>query len=210
MNAQNDDEYFNPNDPALKKGVENISENSYVKNKSRFKYNLSLGTCVGGNLNGGSAINTYVSPSIIYPVNDRLSIEAGVMYNKGFYNNYNIYNFYGENQVVNKLNGSSDQLFFYAKGRYKLSENLTITGTAYRSSVLNNKTNVQSTKTNPNAFNIERKGYSLGFIYKMSEHTSLEFQMNYNKGALPYYYPLNNPTPFNENGMGLYSSPFGM
>ena len=44
----------------------------------------------------------------------------------------------------------------------------------------------------------------------MSESASFEFQMNYNKGASPYYSPMNNPSPFNGNGMRIHSSPFGM
>ena len=210
VNAQNNDDYFNPDDPILKNGIENTSKNEDAKNKSKLKYNLTAGTSIGSGFNGGSAVNTYLAPSILYPVNEKFSIEAGVMYNKGFYNNYSMYNYYGENIGTNKINGNTDQLFFYAKGRYKLTEKLTITGAAYKSTVINNNTNIEGVKTNPNAFNLESSGYSLGFIYKMSEHTSLEFNMNYSKGASPYYSPMNNTSPFSGNGMGFHSSPFGM
>ncbi len=210
VNAQNNDDYFNPDDPILKNGIENNSEKNDSKTKPKLKYNLTAGTSIGSGFNGGNAINTYIAPSILYPINNKLSIEAGVMYNKGFYNNYGIYNYYGENTAINKINGNTDQLFFYAKARYKLSEKLTITGAAYKSTVINNNTNNNAIKTNPNAFNLENTGYSLGFIYKMSEHTSLEFQMNYSNNNSPYYSPMNTSSPFNGNGIGYHRSPFGM
>ena len=210
LNAQNDDDYFNPNDPVLKNDVENTTINLNTNSKPKLKYNLTAGTSIGSGLNGGSAINTYVAPSIIYPVNNKLSVEAGVMYNKGFYNNYGTYNFFGENAGINKINGNTDQLFFYTRARYKLTEKLTITGSAYKSTVINNNSNIEGVKTNPNAFNFENSGYSLGFIYKMSEHSSLEFHMNYNKGASPYYSPLGNTSPFNNSGMRFHNSPFEM
>ena len=141
-NAQNDDDYFNPNDPTLQQPI-NLSNSDKKIEKPKMKYSLTAGTSIGSGLNGGSAVNTYIAPSILYPVSSKFSIEAGVMYNKGFYNNYSMYNYYGENVGVNKLNGNSDQLFFYAKGRYKLTENLTITGAVYKSTVLNNNTNIE-------------------------------------------------------------------
>jgi len=209
VNAQSNDDYFNPNDPILKNPI-NLANSKQNTEKPKMKYSLTAGTSIGSGLNGGSAVNTYIAPSILYPVSNKFSIEAGVMYNKGFYNNYSMYNYWGENVGVNNLNGNADQLFFYAKGRYKLTENLTITGAAYKSSVISNNTNIEGAKTNPNAFNPESKGYSLGFIYKMSESASFQLQMNYNKGASPYYSPMNNPSPFNNNGIGYHSSPFGM
>ncbi len=209
VNAQNNDDYFNPNDPILKEN--NSLFNSDTKaEKPKIRYNLTAGTNIGSGLNGGSAVNTWLAPSILYPVSKKFSIEAGVMYNKGFYNNYSMYNYYGENIGANKINGNTDQLFFYAKARYKLTDKITVTGTVYKSSVINNNTNAERIKTNPNAFNLESKGYSFGLIYKMTESSSLQLEFNYNKGVSPYYSPTNSPSPFNGNGMGFHSSPFGM
>lgn len=200
VNAQKNDDYFNPDSPILKKALVNKKSNTL-----KLKYSLTAGTNIGSGFNGGNIVNTWIAPSIIYPLNSKFSVEAGAIYNKGFYNNYSMYNYYGETIESNKLNGSANQLLFYAKGRYKLSENITITGSAYKSTILNNNQNLHIDKTNPNAFNLESNGYSLGFIYKMTKNSSLEFQINYNKGTSPYYSPLQNIQPFGGNGM-LYSN----
>lgn len=210
VNAQANDDYYNPNDPILENNSNLDDSKKEDQQKPKIKYNLTAGTSIGSGLSGGSAVNTWIAPSILYPVNEKFSVEAGVMYNKGFYNNYKAYNYYGESNGMNSFNGNTDQLFFYAKGRYKLTDKLTITGTVYKSTVINNNTNSGAIETNPNAFNLESNGYSFGFIYKMTENSTLEFQMNYNKGASPYYSPMGHPSPFGGNSMGFSGSPFGM
>jgi hypothetical protein len=191
-----DEEYYNPNF----KNWSNSLNNDTSKTKQNIKVGFSTGASVTSGFNGGTGVNTWVAPKVLVPINNRLSIEAGVSYNRGFYNNYNPMYFYGDNDSQN-LNGNVSMASFYIKGNYKINEHLTISGATYQSKIIRTK---PINHTNPNAFNLDNNGYMVGFNYKFDNGTEVNFQLNLHQGNSPYYM-----SPYGNTGMGFETSPFG-
>ena len=189
-----EEEYYNPNFKNWSNGLSMDTS----KTKQNIKFGFSTGASVASGFNGGSGVNTWVAPQVLIPINNRFSVETGISYNKGFYNNYNPILFYGDNTYGN-LNGEMTSVSYYVKGNYRVNERLTISGAVYGSKVLRTK---PVNPANPNAFNFDNNGYSVGLNYKFSNGSELNFQLDLQKGNSPYY-----AMPY--NGFGMGHSQFG-
>jgi len=196
----NDDEYFDPNYKNWSNGLSMDTS----KTKQKIKYKFSTGASVTSGFNGGSAVNTWVAPSVLIPVNNRLSIETGLVYGKGFYNNYNAMPFYGDNSFGN-INGDISTVSYYIKGNYKINENLTITGATYGSKVIRT---TPVNPANPQAFNLDNNGYMIGFNYKFRNGSEMNLELNLQQGNSPMQM-----SPFSRGasfGASPYGNTFGM
>ena len=189
-----EEEYYNPN---FKNWSNGLSMDTSKTNQN-IKFGFSTGASVASGFNGGSGVNTWVAPQVLIPINNRLSIETGLSYNRGFYNNYNPMPFYGDNSFGN-INGDISTVSYYIKGNYKVNERLTISGATYASKVIRT---TPVNPTNPRAFDLENKGFAFGLNYKFSNGSEINFQIDLQQGNSPYY-----AMPY--NGFGMGHSQFG-
>ncbi len=188
------EEYYNPN---FKNWSNSLSMDT-SKTKQNIKFGFSTGASVASGFNGGSGVNTWLAPKVLIPINNRLSIETGISYNRGFYNNYKSMPFYGDNFSRN-INGEISTVSYYIKGNYRVNERLTISGATYASKVIRN---TPVNPANPKAFDLENKGFAVGLNYKFSNGSEINFQLNLQQGNSPY-----NMMPY--NGFGMNHSSFG-
>ena len=157
------------------------------------KVNISTGVGVSSFGNKSSVVNTYMSGGVLIPLNEKWSIETGLMYNQGNFNNFTPFVFYGDDNTM--LNGSLSSVSYYIKGNYKVNDKLTISGATYQSKVIRTD---RMPKANENAFDFGSNGYSIGFNYKLGNGGELNFQMDLNNGNNPFY-----PGTVRHNRFGL-------
>jgi len=195
LSAQEDDAFLTDSDLLLNK---NKQKQSLIKD---LKINYLAGANTSFSGFGGNSINTFVAPVLTMPVNKRLSISAGVLYNQSFVNNYKMPVFYGNENNLN-FNGNLSQTIMFASFAYKLTDNIILTGSMSKSKVLNNQIKVNGkSQLNPNAFNLESSNYSFGLMIKTGEHSSLNLQFDFNQGGYPYGQMYSSPfnSPFQQH-----------
>ncbi len=157
-------EYFNPS---------NLKQNNISG-----KWGVNAGA-VGGVCNGNGFYGSYIAPNYNVDLTKKLSIQAGFIFSS-----FNFSNKLSENNSI--LNNSVNGTFFYTQGSYKISNRIFLTGGAYTS--INKPTNNINS-----AFSNEAKGGKLGIGYNFNEHTSLYFEMQFNKGGNSPFNTYSNP-----------------
>jgi len=135
--------------------------------------NIAIGSSIMSS--GGSAysFNSYVNPTVGYKLTPKLSVSVGLMAVQTNLNNYKIYN-YQENRVEN-LSYSGLNTYFTAQASYQLSEKINVYGGIMIGGQSIDFAGVQLSEQN----NSMPKAYRLGVEYKLGEHASLQFEMQY-------------------------------
>lgn len=191
------------------------ADNSQFKNNSYTGSRILLGTEVPGFIKpidvhvetgasfgslgfGGNYFQSFVSPSLSLPLNKNLSVSAGVTYS---HTNFNNLPFLRTNGEFNEYSGSLNTLTMHTSGIYKASDKLTLTGSAFRS--INPSFN---SRLNPQALQMEAKGFSFGVDYKLGENTHIGAEIRYQQGSSNflsphrgYYSPSSLDSPFINN-----------
>jgi len=153
---------------------------------------LSLGSSFSSFAPGYNSFGTFIAPEFQFPVSNRFAISAGIGYSSIFYSSP------GENLLNNRPMQYGS---IYVSGRYKMTEKLTISGTGYKTFLLNPPD--QATEKHTDYFDNSNQGVILNMDYKVTEnfHINASFQFHQQNGSpYNYMYPGNNFTPYNNMG----------
>lgn len=160
--------------------------------------NLQTGASFGSLGYGGNFFQSFVSPAVGMPLNKKLSVSAGVTYSHTNYNNMPLLKNTGE---FENYSGSLNSLTMHASGIYRANDKVTFTGSAFRT--VNPSFN---SRLNPEALQMEAKGFSFGVDYKLGENTHIGAEIRYQQGnsnfLTPYdnfYSPYRHNSPFINN-----------
>ena len=157
-------------------------EESLSRKKVRF--NVEFGTTfVGGSY--GSYFGSYVAPHVAYPLGKRFELRAGASISamspmahggEAVMFGYPYGNYYSRS-------------FVYVSGAYRLTDNLTVTGTAYREINPFGRMPQASGMAPP-----EARGLIMGVDYRIGDHIFIRGEVEVREGYRPFHYdPFMNP-----------------
>jgi hypothetical protein len=141
-------------------------------------YSLKMGSQFASGMNGNTVFGTSISPSAIFPVKPKFSIEAGISYQSLFINTGN-----RESSLSGSNHFSTGSIF--VSGLYELNPKVTLRGTAWK------QFDLSSPKLNPRAIDFEAEGINVGIQYQVTEKFRVEASFEYSNGnhADPYRTP---------------------
>lgn len=177
---------------ADRQGIESDEMEAFLA-KRKVKFNLEFGTSFAAN-KYGSYFGTYVAPHITYPVSSRFSLSAG-----GYFTGVTPMTQGEQVGLVGYPYGSlNTRSYLYVEGAYRLTENLTVTGAAYKEVNLFNQTN-----SGYPASQYESRGFIMGVDYQVSDHVFIRGQVEVSNGQGPYHY-----APFMNPARSRFNDPF--
>jgi len=154
------------------------SINYYRANKTNF--HVTVGTSFTSFSGYGSGISSFAMPTMDYQINNKFGINAGLMM---INNNMNSVPYYFSSENANNtFSGNVNHSIFFASGTFQLSKKLTVSGSAFKQ--ISNNGNME--KVNPQAFNFDSKGVSIGLKYQLSKNASFGAEIHMIKGFTPY------------------------
>jgi hypothetical protein len=152
-------------------------------------------------LNGSkrAALSTFIAPKINYKINERLSLNAGLIhYNFSPYNGYVSRNNEG---IMNNRNTKHSGNLIFAGADYKLNKKVILSGAVM--------VDVKGANNKCNNY----KAAAFGLDYKLSERSSIGFRATVSQGNPDYMFnPGNNSfqySPFSNNAFGNTMGGFG-
>mgnify|MGYP006279052103 CR=1 FL=1 len=163
-------------------------------------FDMSVGTSFSSFGGNGSSFVSYAFPKMRMRPTDNLEIQGGVlMMNTQMSGMSSLY----AAETAPQMAGSSNftNAYAYAAGTYQLSDNLKISGSAYKKVDGQNQMQQQ---IHPQAFNFDAYGMQMRMEYKISENAKIDAQFNFNKG----YSPFNTTNSYYSNPF-YRQSPFG-
>lgn len=169
----------------------------------KFNYGLSLGSQFTSMQGFGSALNTWVAPSISYNVNKRLSIGGGFSIIQSNYFNARSYVENGQNSFSN---GSFSSATLFINGQYLINDRLTVWGSAFKQFPITN----DPLPYNP--FNpVSKKGaqgvdFNVG--YRIGKNFYIQAGFRYTDGINPYNTGQFYNDPF-QTGFGVPGGGYG-
>jgi len=154
------------------------------------RYNINIGTSFTAGGFYGDMFQTWVAPEIQFPVSDRLSIRAGVVVGHVHASNMG----FMPNGIENQGNTANWMTYtLYAEGTYKISNDLTMTGTVFK------KIDQTPAWVNQSVYNQDFESYSLSFHYRLSNSMHIGANIRIDRGANPSIYqpysPYGRPPP---------------
>lgn len=178
------------------KAQNSISSNTWYPRElsdSRVSYgaDINYNIYTGGGFSSfgpnASAYNYFVSPSVSYPINDKFSLTVGIMINQTQFSGRT-----SGSESGSSLLQRSTQAIVYASGAYRVNPNVTVFASGYYD--MNSRQNTPlGMRPVPNIYSpYGSEGFSVGAEFKIGERTRIGIQMQYDKGANPYYNPFGN------------------
>jgi hypothetical protein len=139
------------------------------------KVSLGLGTSFTA-FSGASALSTWVMPQITMPVAKKWNVSIGMGYSSIFYQGFN-------NSAGQPNNSQYAHLF--VSGQYLLSERVTLTGTAYKTMMLNPVTTGDVPRDG--RLDFSNQGVMLDMNYKVTDHFEINVGVEYRQQSYPLY-----------------------
>lgn len=180
-----------------------IQTNGFQKGK--FDYGLSIGSQFSTTSGHGSALNSFVSPSISYNVSKRFRIGGGITYvNTNLFNTRSWYS----SESAPGTSGNFSTGLIYVNGTYLVSNRLTITGSAFKAFPISGDPlpyNLYNPISNKGA-----QGVNFNVDYRIGEHFHIQAGFGYAEGVNPYYGNSYFQNPFQQGpGQGFgFGSPY--
>lgn len=137
--------------------------------------NVSLGTSFTS-FYGFSAFSTWVMPEITMPISNRWQVTVGMGYS-GIYPNSN------ENSNFQNLNSQYGHLF--VSGRYFVNQRVTLTGTAYKTMLLN--PNPTDDFMRDGRLDFSNQGVMIDMNFKVTEQFQINVGFEYRQQNGPMY-----------------------
>ena len=106
-----------------------LGEKRQLVQNDEFKYHFSLGSEFTSISGFGSALTTYITPSVSYKLGKRFSIGGGISLIQTNYFNTRTYL---QNEQTASGNGNFMSGTIFVNGQYFVNERLTISGSAYK------------------------------------------------------------------------------
>ncbi len=148
---------------------------------------VSLGTSFTSFAPGYNSFGTFIAPEISFPVSNRFAISTGIGYSTIYYNSP------GESLLNNQPMQYGS---VYVSGSYRMTEKLTISGTGYKTFLLNPPD--LANENSPDYFDNSNQGVILNMDYKVNEN----FRIN-----ASFQFHQQNGSPYNYMYPGSYMSP---
>ena len=163
------------------------------------EFDMSVGTSFSGLGNGASGFMSYAFPKLRMSPGDNLEVQAGVLMMNTRYSGMEGLN--SGFTLGGAANGNFTNAYAFASGTYQVSDNFTISGSAYKK--MNSQNQFQQ-QVHPQAFNFDAYGGSVRMQYQISENAKIDARFNYQKGTNPFnpYNSYYNSSPF------YHGSPF--
>ncbi len=158
------------------------------------KVKLQLGSSFSTFGSGYSGFSSYVAPEVSMPVSKKLTMSFGMGYSSMFFNT-------PLESTIQSNSTSYGNLF--VSGSYQVNEKLVISGTAYKTFLLN--TSPESKSLNSQFYDFSNQGVLFGAEYKVNENFRIGVSVEYREQNHPSFYQGNSLYQGNSN---LMSSPF--
>lgn len=157
-------------------------------------FNLSAGTSFSTAGRYGSALTSWVTPSVSYPLGKRFSIHGGLSLVNEYFDG--VRPLYGATEAP--YSGNLTSAIIFIDGRYQLSRRLTLSGGAYKQIPL-----LEDSPGNSPFYRQDRQGYYLNAEYRVTDHFHIEAGFGYSKGNSPYRTDPFCSDPFRMNTPGV-------
>lgn len=176
-----------------------------ISKKQGFKpdVKVSLGTSFTSFAPGYNSFGTFIAPEISMPVSKKIEMSFGLGYSSMFYSSPGESTF-GSNQ--------SSYGSMYFSGTYHVNEKLSVTGTGYKTFLLN--PNNFTEENNITQFDFSSQGAILDVEYKVTDHFRINASFHYREQNYPDYYfgnpqnNFNNPANTTFGGIGGFNPNF--
>ena len=150
------------------------------------QFGLQAGTMFTTGLMGGPAFTHSLAPSFNWDIGKRFSLEMGTILSSTHMQGHNqlfpLSPHMAGGESIDVLAGQ--RLFsntVYASGAYQVNPRLSLTGTTWME-----RNHFPGMEMNPQAFNMNPRGATFGFDYRMSENFSFGAQVGVSKGYNPF------------------------
>lgn len=172
-----------------------IPQDSSARKERKTSLQLELGTSIGSDLNGNTAVTTYVSPYVSHKIDERWRINIGGVMANTYMDGWSNYSmdrgFLG--------GGGLATYMLFTQLEYRVSERMLLQGTIYQ-----NTTQMPAVPGLGEVPALEGYGYSLAMQYQMSKNAFLHVEIHQSTGYNPYV-----PRTNSGFGYGYGMSPFG-
>lgn len=152
---------------------------SYLQ-KKKLSANIEFGTSFTSLRHGGSYFSTYVAPQLQYRLNNKLSLHGG-------FEMFNPMGEFGRNaeRFADPFYGYGlhPRSLIYAGGSYQLTQNIVLSGTAFREIRPFYNQDFRSP-----VIDNDYKGVIMGVDYKVGENMFIRGQVEISNGMAPYHY----------------------
>jgi hypothetical protein len=162
----------------------------------KFDYGLSLGSQFSTTAGYGSALTSYVAPTISYNLSKRFRIGGGITYiNTNLFNTRSWYN----TEETQGISGNYSTGIVHINGTYLVSNKLTLSGSAFKAFPISaeplpyNPYNPISSKG--------AQGVNFNVDYKITENFHIQAGFGYSSGVNPLYSNSYYQNPF-QQGFG--------
>lgn len=155
--------------------LNNEADNTPVKTSFKPKVGVSLGTSFTA-FSGANAISSWVMPQITMPVSDKWNVCFGMGYSTTFFSGY---------QSSGLTQNNNQYAHLFVSGQYLLNERVTLTGTAYKTLLLN-PTPVGE-QTNNYLQDFSGQGVMFDVNYKVTDHFQINVGVEYRQQNQPQY-----------------------
>ncbi len=151
--------------------------------KRKVRFNMEFGTTfMAGSF--GNYFGTYVAPQVSYPLSNRFLVSAG-----GYFSGLSPVARQGMSEAFGYPYAPFySRSYFFVSGAYRLTDNVTVTGTAYR------EFSPFGPAQLPPGFSPEARGLIMGIDYRIGDHILIRGEVEVREGYSPFYHdPFMNP-----------------
>ena len=138
---------------------------------------LSLGTAFTSFGYGFSGLSSYVAPTVSLPISKKFSVRVGMGYSTMWMN--------APSELGAPYNSSYGSVF--VSGSYQVNEKLVVSGTAYKTFLLNSSSQGNSLNSSYNDFSSQ--GFMFDAEYKVNEKFRIGVSVEYRDQNMPSFYP---------------------
>jgi hypothetical protein len=140
---------------------------------------LSLGTSFASLGYGFSGLSTYVAPTVSLPVSKKFSVRVGMGYSNMWMNT--------PSEFGIPYNSSYGSVF--VSGSYQVNENLVVSGTAYKTFLLNSSSQNQNQLPGSSFNDFSSQGFLFDAEYKVNDKFRIGVSVEYRDQNTPSFYP---------------------
>lgn len=188
--SQNPDDYAINPDSSFTTDVY-PEKTGLLSDNKRVRVGMQVGTGISI-INKETLLNSYIAPHLEFNLTPRFRVYTGmILMNNNFLNSAPF-----TTETTGAYNNRFTNTLIYAEGQYQLNKRITV-----NSLVIKNIVNLNDQTGNPN-LNYNFNSMAVGMNYKISEGSSIGFQVQFNEGRTPFN---NNPYLFRRS---FSASPF--
>jgi hypothetical protein len=151
-------------------------------------FHVMAGTSFTTSSGYGSALQSFITPSITYPVAKRWTIGGGISFLTTNY--FNARPYYGEQS--SSYSGNYTSAILFVNTHYQVTDRFSITGSGYKEIPISGEPYPYSSYLNTGKSRMQ--GIDLNLQYRLGEHVFIQAGFGYHEGRYPGYYDPFAPT----------------